>query len=468
MRAYIRAQAERHSLEVHSDAARNLIVRRPGSGEGASAPPVIVQAHMDMVCENNADFPHDWSKDAVAATQRDGWLVADNTTLGADNGMGVSLILALLEQPAGFTAPPLEAVFTVEEEGGLDGARGLDVSLLRGRRLLNFDSEEWGYLYIGCAGGGDSLATLPVAREPRPGSLSPLRLSVSGLKGGHSGADIHLDRGNALLLLARAVTELRARLPGLRLADFAGGNLDNAIPREASALLAIEASEAPGAAAAVAEVLLGLRQEFGRAEPDLSLELSAGSGSEATVLTEDAASRLLDLVLTLPYGVLKRSHEIEGLVETSNNVARIRAVQDGAAYEALCLARSSIPSAFDNVRAGIERAARLVGAAVAHDFSFPGWAPNRSQGLLGLTEEVFEEVEGARPEVTAIHAGLECGIIGAKMPGIEMVSFGPDIVGAHAPGERVRLASVASLAVVVERLMGRLARGGVASRAAEL
>lgn len=458
MQDYIREVAAHHGLEVFGDAARNLVVRRPGHG-GTAAAPVVLQTHLDMVCEKNSGTRHDWTKDPIIAAERDGWLVADNTTLGADNGIGVALSLALLAQPPSFVAPPLEALFTVEEETGLDGARGLDSSLLRGRKMLNFDSEEWGILYIGCAGGGDAFISLPVESAPLLGPARPYRLVLKGLRGGHSGADIHEDRGNAVLLLARAVGRLQDDVPGLRLLHIEGGNLDNAIPRESFATVGGDPSSLPRVRAVVAAIEADLKREFGRIDPDLVLELIAEPEPDvhaAAYLSEDSAHRLLDLLLVLPNGVLKMSHEVPGLVETSNNVARVRRSSPGI-VEVLCLARSSIGSALEHTHELIARAARRCGAQVSRGATFSGWAPNRSQALLATTERVFEEVTGSRPNVTAIHAGLECGIIGDKLAGVEMVSFGPDIVGAHAPGERVRLESVDKLVNVVQQLMADLA-----------
>lgn len=455
---YVREVADGRGLPIVEDAIGNLIIKRPGSGNGVTAEPVILQGHADMVCEKNTDSSHDWSRDAVKASVRDGWLVADETTLGADNGIGISVILALLEQPDSTTMPPLEAIFTVQEETGLDGAAGLDVTKLQGRRLLNFDSEEWGIVYIGCAGGGDLSIHLPIVTSALPPPLKAYSLALRGLRGGHSGADIHEDRGNALLLLARAVSQLQAAVPGVRLLHLESGNLDNAIPREGTALLGIDPGSLSQARASVSAVEADLRAEFGRVDPGLELQLAAEPQQEEgpAPLSEDSASRLLDLLGGLPYGVLKMSHEVPGLVETSNNVARVRRPEPSA-VEVVCLARSSATPALEHTLGRMTRTAERCGATVQRGFTFPGWAPNASQALLSLTKDVFTEVTGVLPNVTAIHAGLECGLIGGKIPGIEMVSFGPDIKGAHAPGERVKLATVEELWGLVQRLMTQLA-----------
>mmetsp|Transcript_90345 Transcript_90345/g.279478 ORF Transcript_90345/g.279478 Transcript_90345/m.279478 type:complete len:531 (+) Transcript_90345:50-1642(+) len=472
IQSYIRTVADGRGLAVTEDTIGNLIVKRPGSGSGSKAEPVILQGHVDMVCEKNADSLHDWDRDAVKASVRDGWLIADETTLGADNGIGISVMLALLELPRSATLPPLEAIFTVQEETGLDGAHAVDVSGLQGRRMLNFDSEEWGIVYIGCAGGGSLRIHLPVETSALAPPLKAYSLALKGLRGGHSGADIHKCHGNALLLLARAVHELQAILSGVRLLDLDSGNLDNAIPREGVVLVGIDPARLPQAQAAVRGIEADLRAEFGRVDPGLELQLGAEpqEGAGLRPLSEESASQLLDLLDGLPYGVLKMSHEVPGLVETSNNVARVRRV-GSSSVEVICLARSSITPALEHTLGRMARTAKRCGATSERGFMFPGWAPNASQALLSLTRSAFAEVTAAAPNVTAIHAGLECGLIGGKIPGVEMVSFGPDIVGAHAPGERVRLSSVEELWVLVGRLMARLAEDaepGAAGRGVEL
>lgn len=465
MQDYVEEVANRRALSVSRDAARNLVVRRPGSGGGASAPPIIVQTHLDMVCEKNIDTVHDWARDPITAVVRDGWLIADNTTLGADNGIGVALSLALMEQPSSWKAPPLEVVFTVEEETGMDGAHGLDVTALSGRRLLNFDTEEWGIIYIGCAGGGDAIIELPIETDPkRSASAATFSVTLEGLRGGHSGVNIDEGRGNAVLLLARALSRLQKTSLMSGLWDFQGGNLDNAIPRQASAIISVELAQASQLQAEIANLEEELRLEFGRVDPDLSLIVSKvdlGSDTQ-TLLSEDSADRLLDLLLALPAGIVKMSHEVPGLVETSNNVARIRRLRPGV-FEVLCLARSSVTPALTHTLDVLARVARRCGGTTSRNKFFPGWAPKQDQELLARAERVFADSEGLPPNVTAIHAGLECGVIGGKIPGIEMISFGPTIKGAHAPGERVHVDSVARMTKFTDWLMADLAARGHAT-----
>jgi len=458
MRLYVREVAKRNGLAIVEDSARNVIVKRPASGRGTKATkPVILQTHLDMVCEKNRESAHDWTRDPIITTLRDGWLVSDETTLGSDNGIGVAMSLALMESTIDAHLPPLEIVFTVEEETGLFGAENLEVSYLEGRRLLNFDSEEFGIIYIGCAGGGDATINLPVNSAPLASSFKQFYLELRGLQGGHSGADIHEQRGNAILLLARTIYELQQALPGIRLLRLEGGDKDNAIPRESSAMLGYAPLLAPQVEAALAVIEEDLKKEYGRIDPGLRLILGKEASNDRTVapLSEDSARRLLDMLLTLPHGPLKMSHEVAGLVETSNNVAKVRHVSDHL-VEVLCFPRSSINSALEAVQSSIARVAKLCGATVNRSFTFPGWAPNASQGLLALAKDEFNTTIGFVPEVAAIHAGLECGIIGGKIPGMEMISFGPDIKGAHAPGERVHVESVQRTWDLARQLLARL------------
>eukprot|EP00419_Tripos_fusus_P075645 CAMPEP_0172897818 /NCGR_PEP_ID=MMETSP1075-20121228/158380_1 /TAXON_ID=2916 /ORGANISM="Ceratium fusus, Strain PA161109" /LENGTH=515 /DNA_ID=CAMNT_0013753491 /DNA_START=17 /DNA_END=1564 /DNA_ORIENTATION=- len=465
MRHYVREVAQRNGPAITEDSAGNVIVKRPASGGGAKvSQPVILQTHLDMVCEKNRESTHDWTQDPIATTLRDGWLVSDETTLGSDNGIGVAMSLALMESSTDALLPALEIVFTVEEETGLFGATNLDVSSLEGRRLLNFDSEEFGIIYIGCAGGGDATVNCPVDITPLASSSKPFRLELRGLRGGHSGADIHEQRGNALLLLARAIDELQQALPRVRLLQLEGGDKGNAIPRESSAILGYAPALAPQVEAALIVIEQNLKKEYGRIDPELRLILGSETVNDivAAPLSEDSAQRLLDVLLALPNGPLKMSHEVAGLVETSSNVAKVRHVSDHV--EVLCFPRSSIDSAMEDAQTRIARVAKLCGGTVNRTYSFPGWAPNASQELLLLAKHEFKKSTGFLPEVAAIHAGLECGIVGGKIPGMEMISFGPDIKGAHAPGERVHVESVQRTWDVARQLLARLALPGDASQ----
>ena len=389
---------------------RNLVVRRPGTGGGEGAPAVVIQGHVDIVCEKNSDTVHDFFTDPLKLRTDGPWLKATGTTLGSDNGIGVATALALLDLPATQKLPPLECLFTVDEETGLTGAFELDASMLTGRTMLNLDTEEWGALYVGCAGGGDSTLTLARDLEPAPAGLEALELRLTGLMGGHSGCNIHEYRGNGVIMGARVVKKLLGELgaDALHLASFRGGDKRNAIPREAFATVLVAPARRAAAEAVVAAELAALKLEYGAKEANLKLDLAAADATPEQCLGQGAAQALLDLVTALPNGPQKFSHAVEGLVETSTNVASVKLAGDDLAVT--CSTRSSLQVPLENVRDQIRTLATLCGAkAVVQDEAYPGWAPNLDSEVLGVAKDVLGEVLGKEPEVLAIHAGLECG-----------------------------------------------------------
>ena len=437
--AWLKAFADARGLKWQQDETGNLIVRRPGSGDGESAPTVVIQSHVDMVCEKNSDVEHDFSRDPIRLLRDGDWLTADGTTLGADNGIGVATALALLEMGGDARLPPLECLFTVDEETGLTGAFALDGALLQGRTLLNLDTEEWGAICIGCAGGGDSELALPVAREASPGDFLSFQLSVEGLMGGHSGVNIHEYRANAIVLLASLLEPLATI--GARLVSVRGGDKTNAIPREAFATLLLPPAAMADAQIAVGARTAALQAEFGTLETALRVTLAGLDAAPAECLSAGAQTSLLGLLRALPHGVLKYSHAIPGLVETSNNLASV--APDGGHYRIVCSSRSSIMEALEDVRDRIATIAALCGATVTRSSSYPGWQPDPTSPVLKRLKRIYAEQLGEAPEVGAIHAGLECGVIGERAPGMDMVSFGPTITGAHSPDERVEIPTVA-------------------------
>mgnify|MGYP001968143805 FL=1 len=457
--AFLEGFAEARGLTHAKDAVGNLVVRRPGSGGGEGAPAVVIQGHTDMVCEKNSDTVFDFFKDALVLKEDPpGWLRAEGTTLGADNGMGVATAMALLDCDQTVKLPPLECLFTVDEETGLTGAFGLDGSLVTGRTLLNLDTEEWGSLYIGCAGGGESeLFLRDPQMEPAPEGHATIDVALKGLRGGHSGCDIHNYRGNALVLLARAVAAVRARCPGGRLASLLGGDKHNAIPREAFATLTVPEGDLDAAREVLEEQLSAFKEEYGREEPGLELSAENAAGPAGGVLSEANAAGFIDLLTLLPYGPMKMSHAVEGLVETSSNVASVKLLGDGRSLEIVCSTRSSLTGALEAVRAKIAAAGRLCGFEVKQDPAYPGWNPNPSSEVVALAKEVLGEMTGKTPEVLAIHAGLECGIIGEKCPGTDMVSYGPTICNPHTPEETVKIETVEPFFDLTLKLLQRLA-----------
>jgi dipeptidase D len=453
IRDYVIGVAERSGLEHRTDEAGNLVVRKPAQGGKDGSPTVVLQAHLDMVEEKNSDFEHDFAKDPLVP-QRDGdWLKATGTTLGADCGIGIASMLALMETDA-LAHGPLEFLFTIDEETGLTGASSLASDMLEGRILLNVDSEEEGVLTIGCAGGSDAHLYLPVTRAATAGDAVGMTVHLSGLKGGHSGVDIHRQRGNAIQLLARAL--YAASLGhGLRLSSFAGGSAHNAIPREASATLALAPGDAQAVRAAVEGELAIIREEFRPAEPDLKWTLEDAS-RPADAWDDATTDRALTLMNGLPHGVLSMSYDMAGLVETSTNLAVVG--ESEGRLSVLMSSRSSVASALTALLRRLRAFATLAGARFEEHDGYPGWKPDVASPLLAAVKAVHEEVAG-EAEIGAIHAGLECGIIGEKYPGMDMISFGPQIEFPHSPDERVKIPTVATFHGILTKTLERLAEG---------
>ena len=439
MRRYVEECAEARGLAVERDAAGNVVVTVPATAGHEDAPVVVLQSHLDMVQEKNRDVDFDFAKDAIRP-QRDGeYLKATGTTLGSDNGMGVAAMLAVMESDE-VVHGPLELLFTMDEETGLTGASELAPDLLHGRRLLNLDTEEEGALYVGCAGGGDSLLRLPLAEEAA-GAGSALELRLTGLKGGHSGVDIHLQRGNAIQLLARILHVAGGELGfPVGLVGFEGGSAHNAIPREAFATVLVPAGKEADFEAAVRAELAKIQSEYRPADPDINLDLHPAAGGADKVFAAATGRRVVSLLAALPHGVQAMSYDIPDLVETSTNLATVQ--RKGDVLEVLMSSRSSVDSAIEALRDRIRAVAELAGAEVEEHGGYPGWKPDMDSELLKTMRRLHEEVLGSDPAVKAIHAGLETGIIGEKYPGMDMISFGPQIEFPHSPDERVHIESV--------------------------
>ncbi|HEX9631529.1 MAG TPA: aminoacyl-histidine dipeptidase [Gemmatimonadales bacterium] len=453
-RHYVVDVARRAGREVVADVAGNVVVRKPASAGAASARTVILQSHLDMVPEKRPDVRHDFSRDPIVPRREGDYLHATGTTLGADNGMGVAAMLAVLEATE-MTHPPLELVFTVDEERGLTGAGKLDPALLTGRTLLSLDSEEDGFLYVGCAGGGDSVLTLPTATEPVPPGHVALRIAVQGLRGGHSGMDIVLQRGNALLLLARAL-----RAGGVaagdewRLSALEGGGARNAIPRDAAATVTVASGRRSVFTRAIEDEFAKAKAEHRAADPEAAIGVEPAAMPSAAWAPASGAT-LLRMLLALPNGVLAMSLDLRGLVETSSNVAVVRGRDGGV--EVVTSQRSSVGSALAAARDRVRAVAELAGATAAQPPAYPGWRPDMASPLLVMMRELHRDVLGSAPEVRAVHAGLECGVIGEKIPGTDMISFGPQIEAPHSPDERVHIPSVERFYRLLTAALARLA-----------
>jgi dipeptidase D len=434
---YIVSVAEQLKLEWNRDDVGNVVIAKPGSPGHENAPGVILQGHLDMVCEKNSDVDHDFTKDAIKPCVEGDWVRAEGTTLGADNAIGCCAGLAIMEDDS-LTNPPLECLFTVDEETGLTGATKIQPGFLKGRILLNLDSEEEGEFTIGCAGGADTQIHLQLSREDEfDGDL--LKVKLSGFRGGHSGIDINQGRGNAIKLLSRILWQVLQTTP-FRLVGFEGGNLRNAIPREAWAHVLVNPEQKDTFASQAKEAFDKIKGEYKAIEPDPAITISLAEESAKPPLTLPGQRALIDLILTLPHGVIAMHPEIEGLVETSNNLAVIRTHDDRA--EIICSSRSSVASALEATRNTLSALGEIVGADVKLEEGYPGWTPNLDSPVLKTLKEVYEQTFSSKPEVAAVHAGLECGIIGEKFPGMDMISFGPTIEHPHSPDERVHIESV--------------------------
>ena len=435
MRRYVLRLAEERGLRTRVDAAGNAVALKPASRGKEGAATVVLQSHLDMVNEKNSDVAHDFERDPLLPRREGDFVKATGTTLGADNGIGVAAMLAVMEADD-IVHGPLELLFTIDEETGLTGASDLDPSLLTGKILLNLDTEEENEVTIGCAGAGISTLRLPVASGPSPAGSVALEVALTGLKGGHSGMEIHLPRGNAIKLLARALYSASLQHP-VHLASLRGGGKHNAIPREAVATIFVQAADREAVSQALDKEVADIRAEL-PVEPDLRLEVR--SASPAQGWTEGAGRRALALAEALPHGVIAMSQDIPDLVETSTNLAVVEPV-DGS-LSILLSSRSSVDSALRAIRQQIRAAADLAAASVEEGRGYPGWKPNLNSGLLRRFRALHQRITGKDPILRAIHAGLECGIIGEKVPGMEMISFGPQILGAHSPDERVNVGSV--------------------------
>ena len=437
MRKTVVEIAQRDGLDHDIDAAGNVVVRKPGTPGHENAPTTILQSHLDMVTEKNADHTHDFTADAIVPEQAGPYLTADGTTLGSDNGIGVATMLAVMEA-TDLNHGPIEFLFTIDEETGLTGASELDASLLQGRQLINLDSEEEGILYVGCAGGGESRLTLGLSTTPAANGSVTLAVALKGLKGGHSGCDIHLQRGNAIKLLGRLLWNAYLETRFL-VAAVEGGSAHNAIPREAFATVVVENDSKAAVVAAIEAELEAIREEYGPVDPGMELSVSPADPPKA-VWDRSTTETVLGLLSALPHGVAAMSYDIPELVETSINLATVK--QHGNQVTVSLSSRSSIDSALESLRRQVRASGMLAGASVTEDTPYPGWKPNLESRLLKVVKAVHTREFGNEPDVKAIHAGLECGIIGKKVPGMDMISFGPIIEFPHSPDERVQIESV--------------------------
>lgn len=436
--AYLMAFAEKQGLKYKEDRTGNLVIYKQASPGCESRPTVVLQSHMDMVCEKNSDVMFDFDNDPIIPRIAEEWVKATGTTLGADCGIGMAAQLAVLSA-SDLQHGPLECLFTVDEESGLTGAFGLGNDMLTGQYLINLDSEDEGEIFIGCAGGIDTVATLRYQQEKTPANYQFYRIEVNGLSGGHSGDDINKGRANSNKVLNRFLRRIHASFE-LRLAWFDGGNLRNAIPREAFAIFGVPGRMGPQLAEDYKLFRSEILAEYAETEPSMQITLSEMPSPE-TVMQAYAGEALIHALSGLPNGVLAMSRTMEGLVETSSNLASVKfSGKDSVVITTS--QRSSVTSARNDAARSVESVFRLAGAEVAHSDGYPGWAPNPNSRLLDITVTVYQRLFDIDPKVRAIHAGLECGLFLEKYPALEMVSFGPTLRDVHSPDERLEIASV--------------------------
>ena len=449
---FVKGVGESVGAKTRSDARGNVVLAVPATSGREKAPTVILQTHLDMVCEKNRDIAHDFERDPIRPKLAGEWVEASGTTLGADNGIGVAAALAAATDKE-VKHGPLELLFTLDEETGLTGAKELDPKILTGRMLLNLDSEEDGAIFVGCAGGEDTLIDVKPSYRAPSFRGPALRLSITGLRGGHSGLNIIENRGNALKLAARVLAAAVEEGVPFDLASISGGSKHNAIPREAEAVVVPEPKSKERLESVTAKVLAGFRVELGKIDPGLEVAWSACPDPGRVLEIEDR-DRLLRLLIGLPHGVLGMSQDIPGLVETSSNLAVVTP-HDGA-IRVVTSSRSSVAPSLAYVLTQVRSVAALSGASVTLKDGYPGWKPNMDSKALAVVREVYRARWKKEPHVTAIHAGLECGLLGEKIPGLDMVSFGPQIEGAHSPDERVNVPSVARFWGALSEVLDRL------------
>ncbi len=436
--AYLQNFGKQHGLETLTDEAGNILMKKPATPGMENRKTVVLQAHMDMVCEKNNDVQHDFLNDPIQTFVEGEWMKAKGTTLGADNGIGIATALAVLTDDT-LEHGPLECLFTVDEETGLTGAFALQEGFLHADILLNLDSEDEGELFIGCAGGVDSVGEFTYQEVEVHQGYFYVKVQVKGLKGGHSGGDIHLGRANANKLLTRFLNHAR-KTHDMYLCEIDGGNLRNAIAREAYALIAIPEADKHALRTELNLFAAEVEAEYATSDPDIEFVLESEPAT-GKAIDPDTTRRLLQTIQALPHGVIAMSQDIPGLVETSTNLASVKMKPDNV-IRIETSQRSSIASAKEDIAATVRTVLELAGAAVSHSEGYPGWKPNTHSEILEIATASYRRLFDTEAKVKAIHAGLECGLFLDKYPTLDMISFGPTLQGVHSPDERMHIPSV--------------------------
>jgi dipeptidase D len=431
---HVRAWADANGLPVRDDSARNLVIDVPATDGREGAPVVTLQGHLDMVCEREPDSPNDPAEGRIELIRDGDWLKANGTTLGADDGVAIAAMMALVEDDS-LPHGPLQLLMTVAEEVGLEGANGLDGKLVNGSILINLDSEEDGRLTVGCAGSTDTWIRVEQPRQATDSDAATLRVAVSGGLGGHSGSNIALGRSNAVKVLGRALRQAHKAVP-FRLVSFAGGKSRNAIPRDAAAVVSVDAEREADFRKALEEATATIRDAFSTTDSGVDVKVDSADAS-ADAWTVDGTGALLDVVALVPTGPLAMSPDFDDLVETSTSLGE--ALTEDGRLTLHSLTRSSNDSALPEVIAALDAAARLSGGELEIKHNYGGWRPNLDSPALAAMKRVYEQIFGEKPIVTAVHAGLETAVIGDKVAGLDMISFGPQIEAPHSPDERVSI-----------------------------
>ncbi len=438
IRQYLLQFAADHDLEAKEDSTGNVLIVRPAFRGMENRKIIVLQSHIDMVGEKNSDNPHDWENDPIIPLIKDEWVTASGTTLGADDGMGIATQLAILSDKE-IQSGIIECLFTVDEESGMTGAANLSHDFFKGRTLLNLDSEDEGILFIGCAGGIDTVGEMKYSPVAAGRNSSALGISITGLHGGHSGDEIHKEHGNAVKIMNSLLSKLSVSY-NISISNFDGGNLRNAIPREAFATIVVKDKDVENTKKAVNEYFALIKNETESFEPELKIVVN--DAPFPLFVMDERSQALLNAALeACPHGVIAWSEDMEDLVETSTNLASVKFTEDNL-IKIVTTQRSSVESSKTKVAAEIESILKKAGAIVTHSEGYPGWKPDLNSEILSITSRSYKKLFGTDPKIRAIHAGLECGLIYEKFKGIDMISFGPTIKGAHTPDEKVEIKTV--------------------------
>jgi dipeptidase D len=446
---YILDTAKKLGLQAKSDEFGNVVVRKPASANRQHVRSIALQSHLDMVCEKNKDTIHDFLKDPIELVRKGNFLMANGTTLGADNGIGVATNLAVMDDRS-LEHGPLEFLFTVDEETGLTGASNLSPEMLESKVLLNLDSEEEGEITVGCAGGKDTMGTWKLHFEPAPANLKAMQVKVTGLKGGHSGIETDKGRGNAVKIMNRTLLALGQN--GARLSTIDGGDKHNAIPRECDSVVLIPPRKIKKAKSIVGNMCATIKAEIATVDPDLLIELiEINPGNILKVMRKSEQQRLCKTIAAIPHGVIKMSADIPGLVETSTNLAVIKTQEESVRI--VTSQRSSVASEIEEIVDAVSSVLELGGASVENTHGYPGWKPDLDSPVLKIAKSAYQALFGKEPIVKAIHAGLECGVIGECIPGMDMISFGPTLEAVHSPDERIHIDTVEKFWIFLLRVL---------------